>query len=257
MLLVPLPVNRDQAKYTVPSHEPPVRSASIAVLSLNTPRRFGADEPRFTISLPHEALAVVDRRAAGPARVVVDGDEDVAEGLLGPGRIVRRFRAHEHAAVAIPGDDRVARAGGPDVGLRGVGRGVVRVAGHERAPEARATVLAAVVAEPDRPDRRRRRAAGRLIDAAIIVGAADQQVRVARVDLDGRLVLAATGDAAFGERVVRVGVAGGQGVGADVAAADVVRQADVAGGEGAADHGHGCDHAESDGEGTPGSQRDH
>ena len=41
-------VNRDHAKYTLPSHDPSVRSASMAVLSLNLPSRFGAEEPRAT-----------------------------------------------------------------------------------------------------------------------------------------------------------------------------------------------------------------
>src|SRR5438105_159640 len=48
----PFPVKRDHAKYTVPSQRPPVRSASSAVLSLNLPPRFGADEPVSTIVLP-------------------------------------------------------------------------------------------------------------------------------------------------------------------------------------------------------------
>src|SRR4051794_23768208 len=49
-MLLDLPVNLDHAKYTLPSHPPPVRSTSIAVLSLNFPFRSGADEPRATIS---------------------------------------------------------------------------------------------------------------------------------------------------------------------------------------------------------------
>src|SRR5438067_2271200 len=43
--LGPFPVNRAHAKYTLLSHAPPVRSTSIAVLSLNFPSRFGADDP--------------------------------------------------------------------------------------------------------------------------------------------------------------------------------------------------------------------
>jgi hypothetical protein len=45
-------LNRDHEKYTLPSHEPPVRSASIAVLSWKTPSRFGADEPLATTVVP-------------------------------------------------------------------------------------------------------------------------------------------------------------------------------------------------------------
>ena len=37
-----------------------------------------------------------------------------------------RLGAHEHATVGVPGDDRVTRAGGPDMGLGGVWRGVAR-----------------------------------------------------------------------------------------------------------------------------------
>jgi hypothetical protein len=44
-------VKRDQAKYTLPSNGPPVRSASIAVLSLNFPVT-GADEPFATVTVP-------------------------------------------------------------------------------------------------------------------------------------------------------------------------------------------------------------
>src|SRR5512139_509800 len=62
MLLPPLPVNRDQAKYTLPSQELVVRSTSIAVLSWNFPSRFGAEDPLATIcdrtnSLPSLAVS--------------------------------------------------------------------------------------------------------------------------------------------------------------------------------------------------------
>src|SRR5215467_1433676 len=56
MLDIPTPVKRDQAKYTFPSQAPPVRSASMAVLSLNFPSRFGADEPLATIVDPRNRL---------------------------------------------------------------------------------------------------------------------------------------------------------------------------------------------------------
>src|SRR5438552_3906629 len=51
-----LPVKRDQEKYTLPSQGPPVRSASIDVLSLNLPSRFGAEEPFATIVEPTKRL---------------------------------------------------------------------------------------------------------------------------------------------------------------------------------------------------------
>jgi hypothetical protein len=44
------PVNRAHAKYTLPSHAPPVRSTSIEVLSWNLPSRFGAADPCATSS---------------------------------------------------------------------------------------------------------------------------------------------------------------------------------------------------------------
>src|SRR5215472_8028796 len=53
---MPTPVKRDHEKYTLPSQVPSVRSASIAVLSLNFPSRFGADEPVATIVDPRNRL---------------------------------------------------------------------------------------------------------------------------------------------------------------------------------------------------------
>src|SRR5215831_9740977 len=56
MLDIPTPVKRDHAKYKFPSQLPPVRSASMAVLSLNFPSRFGAAEPFATIVDPRNLL---------------------------------------------------------------------------------------------------------------------------------------------------------------------------------------------------------
>src|SRR5213594_1296092 len=56
MLDFPLPVKRDHAKYTLASQAPPVRSASIAVLSLNFPSRFGAEDPFATTVEPRNCL---------------------------------------------------------------------------------------------------------------------------------------------------------------------------------------------------------
>src|SRR5215471_8852920 len=56
MLDIPTPVKRDHAKYTFPSQAPFVRSASIAVLSLNFPSRFGAEEPFATTVEPRYRL---------------------------------------------------------------------------------------------------------------------------------------------------------------------------------------------------------
>src|SRR5258706_14462515 len=55
-------VNRDHAKYTKLSHEPPVRSTSIAVLSLNFPDS-GDDEPLATVVVPAYSRP---SRAVGP-----------------------------------------------------------------------------------------------------------------------------------------------------------------------------------------------
>ena len=57
-------MKREYAKYTLPSQLDPLRSASIAVLSLNFPRRFGAELPLATTSeyrnrLPSLAVAPV------------------------------------------------------------------------------------------------------------------------------------------------------------------------------------------------------
>src|SRR5437870_2691860 len=62
----PLPVKRAHEKYTVPSQEPPVRSASIEVLSWNLPRRLGADDPLATISLPRKRLPSLIVAPVGP-----------------------------------------------------------------------------------------------------------------------------------------------------------------------------------------------
>src|ERR1043166_7658274 len=56
MLDVELPVKRDLPKYTLPSQRPPVRSASIEVLSLNFPSRFGAEDPFATTVDPRNCL---------------------------------------------------------------------------------------------------------------------------------------------------------------------------------------------------------
>src|SRR6266853_188820 len=64
---MPVPVKRDHEKYTLPSQAPPVRSASIAVLSLNLPKRFGADDPLATTVLPRKRLPSLMVRPVGPA----------------------------------------------------------------------------------------------------------------------------------------------------------------------------------------------
>src|SRR5438477_544507 len=84
-----------------------------------------------------ESLPVVDGRSGGATRVVESRDPDVAEGLLGPGRVVRALGAEVRVAVAVPGDDRVARARRPDMRKGGVWRLVVGIARYERDREHR------------------------------------------------------------------------------------------------------------------------
>src|SRR6185503_21233765 len=63
----PLPVKRDHAKYTLPLHVVSVRSASIAVLSWNLPRRFGAEEPLATTTEPAKRLPSLMVSPSGPS----------------------------------------------------------------------------------------------------------------------------------------------------------------------------------------------
>ena len=133
----------------------PVRSASIAVLSLNLPSRFGRRGARRHDHRPGELLAVVDRRAARTARVDEGGDPHVAEGLLGarPGRRSSRSRR-----TAVPRRPRPA-PGRPALAVRTCARAAYGevspgIAGHQRGLERRAAVLGPVVAQPDRPGRR-------------------------------------------------------------------------------------------------------
>src|SRR5947208_6198612 len=67
MATPPLPVKRDQTKYTFASHDVPVRSASIAVLSLNLPRRLGAEVPFAMTSEPTKRLPSLIVAPPGPS----------------------------------------------------------------------------------------------------------------------------------------------------------------------------------------------
>src|SRR4029453_4112654 len=101
---------------------------------------------------------------------------------------------------------RVTRRCGADLGAGGVRRGVVRVAGHQRAGERRATVLRPVVAEPDRAggDRGTERVDTVVVDPAVVIRAADHDLGVAGVPRHRGFVLTASRAGALGER--RVGV---------------------------------------------------
>src|SRR4051794_39157053 len=67
MAFEPLPLKRDQAKYTLESQLLPVRSASIAVLSWNTPSRLGADDPLATTCEPTKRLPSLKVLPASPS----------------------------------------------------------------------------------------------------------------------------------------------------------------------------------------------
>src|SRR6476469_5788278 len=62
-----LDVNRDHAKYTYESQRPPVRSTSIAVLSLNFPVS-GAEDPFATVTVPsYLRPSFAEFAASGPS----------------------------------------------------------------------------------------------------------------------------------------------------------------------------------------------
>src|SRR5215204_1678895 len=61
------PVNRELAKYTLSRHELSVRSTSMAVLSWKTPRRFGAEVPRATVTLRLNSLPSFTVAPPGPS----------------------------------------------------------------------------------------------------------------------------------------------------------------------------------------------
>src|SRR5215218_5667697 len=60
------PVKRELAKYTLSWQALAVRSASMAVLSWKTPRRFGAEVPRATVTLRLNSLPSFAVAPAGP-----------------------------------------------------------------------------------------------------------------------------------------------------------------------------------------------
>src|SRR4029453_6877043 len=66
-MLLAMVVNLDHEKYTLPSHAPPVRSASMAVLSWNFPSRLGAEVPLATISDRTNRLPSLIVAPPGPA----------------------------------------------------------------------------------------------------------------------------------------------------------------------------------------------
>jgi len=172
-------------------------------------RRAAGDDGRT-----EELLSVVRRRqAVGPCCVPEARDEDVAKRLRGAGRIAGALRAHEDAAVHVPRDHRITRARRSGLREPRVRRRIAGIAGNERALEAPARVLRAVVAEPDGAVRNGQSVGLRRIHPAVVVRAADQDARVARIELDGRLVLPSVRDRALlDHRVVRNRLTRGDGV---------------------------------------------
>ena len=159
---------------------------------------------------PGELLAVVDRRPSRALRVDERGNPHVAERLLRAGRVIGRLRSSEQPPLSVPGKHRVACRGGAHMRASGIRRRVVRVTGHERTGERRATVLRPVVAEPDRTggDRGAELVDTVVEDAAVVVRAAHDDLGVARVHRHRRLVLTPSRAGALGERRVGIGGAG-------------------------------------------------
>src|SRR2546423_327043 len=75
----------------------------------------------------HELLAVVDRCTVRAPGVLVCGDPHVAQRLRRPFWVSRTLRSGEQAAMVIPGEDRIARLGRPNLRLRGERRLVPRI----------------------------------------------------------------------------------------------------------------------------------
>ena len=143
------------------------------------------------------------RRATG---VDVTRYPDVAQRLRRSLGVSGALRPHEHAAVLIPGDDRVTGAGSPHLSQGGVRRGVTRVAGDQRAHEGPTAVFRPVVPQPDRAarDRSSVRVHPVVVDPAVIVRASNQHTGVPRIDRDRRFILASLRSRALGQG--RVGV---------------------------------------------------
>src|SRR5919204_1855531 len=128
--------------------------------------------------------------------------------------------------MAVPCQHRVAGKGRADMCTSRVRRGIARIAWDQRAGEAPAAVLRPVVTQPDHtePDER----PVRREDAAVVVGATDDDVRVARIDPDSRLVLPSLALRARSQHIVRVRRPRHERVVADVRRV-VVAQASVRG----------------------------
>jgi hypothetical protein len=149
-----------------------------------------------------ELLAVFRRRAVLAVGVLVRPDPHVAECLGRAFRIARALRAGEQPAVAVPREHRIARISSSHVRTCGVRRLIALVPGDKRTGEGCPPILRTVVAEPNvpKPDER----PVRREHAAVVIRAADDHLRVPRVDRDGGLVLPATALGACRQDGVRV-----------------------------------------------------
>ena len=144
-------------------------------------------------------LSVIDGCSSRTARVGVAPDPDVAHGLRRALGVSGALGTHEHAAVLIPGDDRITRAGGPHLRQGGVGRAVTRIAGDQGAHEALTAGFGPVVPEPNRAAGNRSAVRVRpvVVDPAVIVRASDQDTGVPRIDRDRGFILASPRPRAF------------------------------------------------------------
>ena len=104
--------------------------------------------------------------------------------------------------MGVPSEHGIARISSSHVRTCGVRRLIALVPGDERTGEGCPSILRTVVAKPDvaQPDKR----PVRREHAAVVIRAADDHLRVPRVDRDGGLVLPATALGAGREHVVRV-----------------------------------------------------
>ena len=189
-------------------------------------RRTFADDHRA-----EETLAVLERIAVFAGGVVESRDPDVAEGLRGTGRIAGALGAHEDSPMTVPRDHRVAGCRGSHQRECCVRRRVVWISGHQRALKTGPAILGTIIAEPDRP-RRDRRAVGVIavvVDAAIIIGAADEHPKIAWIDRHGGFVLPTLRSRALAQCRVGIRNARSERVGTDITAArKVVGQAHIA-----------------------------
>src|SRR6185436_18450762 len=184
-------------------------------------RRSGSHQGRSLVE-----FAVIQSVAGFTAGILETRYPGVAKCLFRAGRIVGTLRPKEHAAVTVPRDYGIACARGSDACQCRERGFIARISGHEGTAERRAAVLRPIVAKPDRSGGVK--GSGRSsVDAAIVVGTADQHACVAWIYSHGRLVLTPSRDRALIEYSIGIGNACRERVSADVTASHVVAQTNV------------------------------